>query len=130
MRSPSVQACPAALQQIPHLYALFLSCRDTAGSERFQAMTSSYFRGCHGIFLGEIMSARLRLRFFPRTKLVAQPYPSLMVALHNLTPPRRYILLAVFDVTRQETLEALENHWMKGNTRQVFVDYVQAVVPQ
>eukprot|EP00983_Pelagomonas_calceolata_P001920 64832-Pelagomonas_calceolata.AAC.2 len=26
--------------------------RDTAGSERFSAMTSSYFRGAHGIILG------------------------------------------------------------------------------
>jgi GTPase SAR1 family protein len=30
----------------------FTNARDTAGSERFAAVTSSYYRGSHGVFLG------------------------------------------------------------------------------
>jgi Ras-related protein Rab-18 len=69
-----------------------LSIWDTAGQERFRTLTSSYYRGAQGIIFGKLHGNV----FF----LWQQSAEQLFVN-------------EVYDVTRRETFENLEDIWMK-----------------
>ena len=69
-----------------------LTVWDTAGQERFRTLTSSYYRGAHGIIFGE------------------EPQKCKPKATRDGT----YALIAaVYDVTRRDTFDNLDRIWMK-----------------
>ncbi|KAG6763490.1 hypothetical protein POTOM_030907 [Populus tomentosa] len=106
---------------------LKLTIWDTAGQERFGTLISSYYRGAHGIILGESQlccKAELKilmvLEFCEITEKKIRPIPNCNISF-SLQYTRSiksliglcFDFVLVYDVTRRETFENLSDIWAK-----------------
>lgn len=78
---------------LPVLLVMFLSLNYLAGQERFRTLTSSYYRGAHGIILGG--------------------FTSFLIHYKSLNLQGSYFFCEVYDVTKRESFTALEDVWLK-----------------
>ncbi|KAG6765167.1 hypothetical protein POTOM_029185 [Populus tomentosa] len=95
---------------------LKLTIWDTAGQERFGTLISSYYRGAHGIILGESQlccKAELKilmvLEFCEMRVSFSLQYTRSIKSLIALC----FDFVLVYDVTRRETFENLSDIWAK-----------------
>ena len=75
---------------------------DTAGQERFRTLTSSYYRGAHGIIYCT----------WPWSLCPCSLVQSTQAGSMKELGSQDEFVAAVFDVTRQETFDGIQEIWM------------------